>query len=226
LEELGLAHPDRAPYAPSAWWILRWLLPRSDVRPTDVFVEFGCGKGRVVLDAARRYPFARVVGVELSDELSDMSRRLVESNRASLRCSDVRIHTGDATSFTVPDDAMYAYLFNPFVGATFERVLSNVIESLDRRPPRLTIIYVQPEEHDRVMRTGRFRLVRQVHTTRIVAPVNAALYESNETITVSSRAEVGGAIAPTTWRGLDGRRPRPAAHCGVLHRRRSPAQAG
>jgi hypothetical protein len=57
MQELGLEHRDRQAYIPSAWWILRWLLPRSAVSSTDTFVEFGCGKGRIVLDAARRYPF-------------------------------------------------------------------------------------------------------------------------------------------------------------------------
>lgn len=45
LESLGLHHPDRVPNSASPWWVLRWLLPRSEVGPGDVFVEFGCGKG-------------------------------------------------------------------------------------------------------------------------------------------------------------------------------------
>lgn len=175
---LGLEHPDRQAYVPSAWWVLRWLLPRSSVQPTDVFMELGCGKGRIVLDAARRYPFARVIGVELSSELSDAARRLVESRRSSLRCPDVRIETADATTVAIPDDMTFAYFFNPFTGPSFERVLENVVASLDRAPRRVRIIYVMPIEHDMVLRTGRFRVVRRVRTTRLVSPVVAAIYES------------------------------------------------
>lgn len=175
---LGLEHPDRQAYIPSAWWVLRWLLLRSDVRSTDVFVEFGAGKGRIVLDAARRYRFARVIGVELSSELSDAARQLLESQRSSLRCRDVRIETADATTFDIPDDMTFAYFFNPFNGETFERVMENVVASLDRAPRTLRIIYVNPVDHDTVMRTGRFRVVRHVRTTRLVSPVEAAVYES------------------------------------------------
>lgn len=176
LEKLGLEHPDRAPYVASPWWILRWQLPRSQVRPGDVFVDFGCGKGRIVLAAARRYRFARVVGVELSDELSATARVLVDRERRRLRSGDVRIETTDATEFEVPDAVTHAYMFNPFLGQTFERVCANIVASLDRAPRLLRLIYVQPEEHDALIATGRFRLERAVRATRLVSPVNVAIY--------------------------------------------------
>jgi SAM-dependent methyltransferase len=178
LESLGLSHPDRIGYTASPWWVLRWLLPRSDVRPSDVFVEFGCGKGRVVLDAARRYPFRRVIGVELSPDLSEVARRLVARERNRLRCRDVRIDTADATEYSVPDDMTYAYLYNPFNGDTFERVCANIVASLDRAPRPLHLIYLNPADHETLAATGRFRLVRRVHTTRLVFPVKAAIYEA------------------------------------------------
>ena len=177
LTDLGLEHPDRHPYIPSAWWVLRWLLPTSAVRPDDVFVEFGCGKGRILIDAARRYRFARVIGVELSEELSGIARELIAKERR-LRCPDVRVENVDATTFEIPDDMTHAYMFNPFMGETFRQVLQNVAESLDRRPRRFQLIYVNPENHDDVMATGRFRVVRMVHTTRLVSTVRAGIYEA------------------------------------------------
>ncbi len=176
LDRLGLEHPERVHYSASPWWILHWLLPRSDVRPSDVFVEFGCGKGRVVLDAARRYPFKRVVGVELSQELSDVARRIVVQEQRRLRCPDVLIETADVTEYRVPDDMTHAYLYNPFKGQTFERVCQNIVASLDRAPRELRLIYLNPVEHETLLATGRFRLVRQVRTTRLVSE-RAAIYE-------------------------------------------------
>jgi SAM-dependent methyltransferase len=178
MASLGLEHPDRQAYVPSAWWVLRWLLPRSEVQPSDVFVEFGCGKGRIVLDAARRYPFRRVTGVELSRELAEVAQSLVARERGRLRCPDVRIETGDASEFSIPDDMTYAYLFNPFNGATFERVCANIVASLDRAPRRLRVIYVKPVEHETLVATGRFRPVRRVRTTRLVSTVEAAIYDA------------------------------------------------
>jgi SAM-dependent methyltransferase len=178
LESLGLAHPERAPYVASPWWILRWLMPKSSVREGDVFVDFGCGKGRVVIAAARGYRFADVIGVELSDELSATARELVARERPRLRARGVRIETADATAFAVPDTMTHAYMFDPFRGRTFETVIANIVASLDRRPRGLRLIYVQPEEHEAVMRTGRFELERKVHTTRFVGRTGVATYNA------------------------------------------------
>jgi SAM-dependent methyltransferase len=172
------AGPETVAYSPSPWWILRWLLPKSEVSSTDVFVEFGCGKGRVVLDAARRYRFRRVVGVELSSELSNVARDLVASEQSRLRCQDVTIETVDATQFEVPDDMTHAYLYNPFYGATFECVIENIIASLDRAPRRIRVIYLHPAHHDTLVATGRFCPVRIVRTTRVVPLARAAIYDA------------------------------------------------
>ena len=172
----ALEHPDRVGYTASPWWALRMLLPRSHETPSDVFVEFGCGKGRVVLDAARRYPFCRVVGVELAADLSNVAGQIVERERASLRCRDVRIVTADATDFRVPDDASYVYLYNPFNGMTFQRVRANIVESLDRAPRSLRVIYVNPVEHEALTADGRFRLVRRVRLPRVGH--GAAIYDA------------------------------------------------
>ena len=178
LEGAGVAHADSVRYAASPWWVLRWLLPRSAVRPSDVFVELGCGKGRVVLDAARRYPFRRVVGVELAPALSEVARALLERERDGLRCRDLRIETTDATEFAIPDDMTHAYLYNPFNGATFERVCANVVASLDRAPRTVRVMYLHAADHATLTATGRFRLVRRVRTTRLVHE-SAAIYEAS-----------------------------------------------
>lgn len=170
LDELGLGHPERNPYVPSPWWYVRASLPRERVRLTDVFVDFGSGKGRVVLEAARRYPFARVIGIELSDELNEVSRALIASHRGKLASRDVEIVTADATLWQIPDDMTFAYLYNPFTGEVFRRVLENIVASYDRAPRELTLLYVQPKHEAAVRATGRFRFVRRKRLTRLVAP--------------------------------------------------------
>ena len=60
LEEIGLGHPERTLYSPSSWLFLPRVMRSLEVRPSDVFVDFRSGKGRVVYQAAR-YPFGRVL---------------------------------------------------------------------------------------------------------------------------------------------------------------------
>jgi hypothetical protein len=176
--ELEHFHPERVPYDPSGWFYLRRALRKSEVRPSDVFVDFGSGKGRVVYQAAR-YPFARVVGVEISPALSEVARRNIEGNRHRLVCQKVALVTADAAEFEVPDDMTVAYFFHPFAGATFERVISNILVSIDRRPRHVTLIYACPGEEESILRTGRFRLVRRSQgALRSYLPRRISVYES------------------------------------------------
>jgi hypothetical protein len=168
--ELDHFHPDRTHYLPSGWLDLRRALPRRSVRPTDVFVDFGSGKGRIVCEAAK-YPFARVIGVEISAKLNEVARRNIQQNRRKLACRDIELVTSDASEFEVPDDVTVAYFFHPFGGETFKAVLANIVESLDRNPRRLTLIYQLPLDENLILETGRFELARtpvgRLHSRRI-----------------------------------------------------------
>src|SRR3712207_4322280 len=88
--------------------------------------------------------------------------RSVDRVRDKLATKDVEIVTGDALAYEIPDDVTVLYLYNPFTGETFQKVLDNVVASLERAPRRLRVIYRRPTEHDRVMATGRARQVREV----------------------------------------------------------------
>ena len=157
LATVGLAHPERIDYHPSGWLSLRAALHPSDVGPEDVFADLGAGKGRVVYQAARRYGLKRVIGVELSPELAAAARANLDRHARKLRCDDVQIVTADALQWQVPDDLTIAYMFCPFTGATFRGVVDNLVASYDRAPRRLRIVYLNPEEHDGLLATGRVR---------------------------------------------------------------------
>ena len=175
LEDLGLAGEGRVWYEPSGWSVLGHVLPRGEVSPDDVFIDLGSGKGRVVLLAAR-YPFKRVIGVELSERLTEIARGNLERNRHRLACQDIELVTADALDYELPDDVTVAYLFNPFTGETFDRVLRKLIDSVDRNPRTLRLIYLLPREHERIMRTGRARLVKGTPEPGATTNPNTVMY--------------------------------------------------
>jgi SAM-dependent methyltransferase len=159
LATLGIQAPDRVRYEPSGWLDLRRILPRGDVSRDDVFLDYGSGKGRVILQAAQ-YDFKRVIGVELSPELSRAAARNVEARRSSLRCQAVECVVADASEYELPDDVTVAYLYNPFRGDTFSAVVERIVDSLDRAPRRLRVVYRTPLEEHRLLQSGRFALVK------------------------------------------------------------------
>jgi SAM-dependent methyltransferase len=159
--ELEHFHSDRVWYQPSSWRTLRRALRKDEVKPTDVFVDFGCGKGRVLICAAR-YRFARVIGVEISPRLSEIARDNLARASRKRACRDVQVVTCDAVDFEIPDDMTHAYFYYPFMGGTFQTVLNRIVESVDRRPRRVTLIYLEPRRERDVLATGRFKLVREI----------------------------------------------------------------
>lgn len=156
------AEPDaegRVPHRASGWRTLQRALPAQSVSAQDVFVDLGAGMGRVVYQAAKDYSFRRVIGVELSRELSDIAQRNIERNRERLACRDVEIVTADVRAYEIPDDATVIYLYNPFVGDLFAAALARLYASHDRRPRRIRLIYVNPVEHAQIVASGRAQLV-------------------------------------------------------------------
>jgi predicted RNA methylase len=148
---------DLRGYEPSETWQLLRILPPSEVLPTDAFADVGCGKGRVVIAAARHYSFRRVVGVELSADVYRTARR----NISRMRPSDTPIELvhSDVEHWEIPPDITVLYLFNPFIGPTFRRFVEKVVTSQREHPRAISIIYVRPLLGDVLAQQG-FTLVR------------------------------------------------------------------
>ena len=159
LAEYGLAHVERVNYEAGGWLDLPRVLRRERVTGEDVLLDLGCGKGRALLMASR-HRFARVVGVELAPALARVCRRNLESFRLPRRCGAVEVVVADAADYAIPDDVTVVYLFNPFRGGLFDSVVRNILASVDRRPRRLRLIYRNAIYADRLLATGRARLVR------------------------------------------------------------------
>lgn len=171
-------HPDRVWYQASGWSYLRRAIPRSDVSGEDVFLDLGCGKGRVVIQAAEQYPFARVIGVEISEELSRVARENVSRRRRGLDSGRVEIVTADAARYAMPEDVTVVYLYYPFVGATFEKVLTGIVQSLARKPRRFRLVYCLPIMESAILETGLFRAARTVRVIDHGVPHRIVVYES------------------------------------------------
>ena len=55
----------------------------------------------------------------------------------------------------MPDDLTIGYFYHPFRGETFETVLRNIVDSIDRQPRRVRLIYVTPADRRKVARHGQ-----------------------------------------------------------------------
>ncbi len=124
------------------------------------FVDFGSGRGRVLLFAAQ-FNFLRVAGVEFSEELhrSALDNIAVADGRAR-RCADIRPLHQDATTYELPDGALVLYFFDPFRGPVMQQVLDNIRQSYLNSPRKMYFMYLAPVHEDLVEATGIFKRVK------------------------------------------------------------------
>ncbi|MEV4108159.1 methyltransferase domain-containing protein [Nonomuraea sp. NPDC049695] len=162
LADMGLEGEDRVYYAALNWRALRKALPKSEVGERDVFVDFGSGMGRVIVQASQ-YPFKRVIGVELSEELTGIAKENVRNMRVRRKCGEIELIASDVLDYAIPDDVTVAFFNNPFRGKIFSEVIDRLVASVDRAPRPVRMIYGNPLEEPYLMSTGRFRHLRTIN---------------------------------------------------------------
>lgn len=131
-------------YQPTMALSFNRLLDTIPLPPEGVLVDFGCGKGRVLLLAALR-GIKKAVGIEFSPELCEIARnnvRIVEQATGSRL--NISVIEGDVTHYEIEDDQNVFFLFNPFDDVVLEAVVKNIRQSLRRKPREIAMIYYNP----------------------------------------------------------------------------------
>lgn len=133
------------------------LLRRLDLPTDGVFVDVGCGKGRVLMVAAL-CGWRRVVGVEYSHELCDVARRNLASFRRRTGLDfEAEVVERDAVDFEIPPEADVFFFFNPFYSEVLEMVAWKIARSAAQYPRRVRLIYLYPECRAALDAGGAFR---------------------------------------------------------------------
>jgi hypothetical protein len=134
-----------AGYWPTSTEIIKEALSGLPIRHEDfVFVDFGSGKGRVLLQASD-FPFRRIIGVEFSFELHNIAEGNIGHYRSDRqKCREIVSVCMDFTQFEIPREPLVAFLYNPssetITAALANRIARNLIET----PRELWVIYVTP----------------------------------------------------------------------------------
>ncbi len=108
------------------------------------FVDIGCGKGRAFL-VASDFPFKKIIGVELSADLTRIAGENIKRYRArKQQCKDLQVVCANATEYVLPPGPVVLYLHNPFEAPVMKAFLANVGRSLAAEPRELFMVYLNP----------------------------------------------------------------------------------
>jgi len=140
LSELGISNEECKYYSPTEYAGFSQIIHALDINVRDhVFLDFGAGLGRAMILAAS-YSFRRVVGVEISPELSAKAHENFTRCKRKLRCQNLELVTSDATLFQIPPDVSLVYFNNPFFGKILSSVLANLHNSIKAAPREMIVV--------------------------------------------------------------------------------------
>jgi SAM-dependent methyltransferase len=122
--------------------ITRDALMALDIRYEDyTFIDFGCGKGRVLL-LASEFPFRRILGLEFAPQLAEVAKRNLKSYRSKTqRCRDIEVIITDAMEFDLPLEPEVLYFYSPFKGMVMEQTVQNIEASVQKSPRDLLVLF-------------------------------------------------------------------------------------
>ena len=156
---------------------LKRVLQQLDVGQDDVALDLGAGKGGAMITMAR-FPFERIDGVELAPTMFEIAR----ANFEKLRLHRCHMILRDAGAFAELDDYTVLFMFHAFSDVVLGRVLEHLVDSLDRRPRRVRLVYENPEDEALILGTGRFERVLDYHPYR---EFRICVYETKPVLAVS-----------------------------------------
>jgi SAM-dependent methyltransferase len=131
---------DANSYGTCAYRSIFAVIDRLELQPSDVFIDIGCGKGRVICCAALQSA-AKIIGL-------DIDQRLCEDAKANVRRmkggrTPVEVVNASATEFDYRACTVFV-LFNPFGASTVTSTLEAIRKTLFDHPRELRFGYVNP----------------------------------------------------------------------------------
>lgn len=130
---------------------LRKLFRVLKIEPGKVLVDFGSGKGRVLLIASE-FGFREVRGIEFSPVSCDIARKNCLVYKAKTKTNtEFTIVESDVLDYKIRDDEDIFYLYQPFTSSILKQVLNNLSESLLSNKRKILIIYCNPVNYQIVV---------------------------------------------------------------------------
>ncbi len=151
IDKLGHETDENHFHIASDYRTFKRVMNRIGIREDeDVFLDYGSGLGRMLILADHLYRFKKIIGVELSPDMVELSRLNIAKARkkGKLQSGNIEVHHADATRYAVPGEVTIIYFYNPFSGTVLNETLSNIRASLDATPRELTIIVKSPEHFE------------------------------------------------------------------------------
>jgi SAM-dependent methyltransferase len=147
--ELGIHNDESVHYESVHYRRTINILNKVPVNKNEsTLLDYGCGKGRVII-AAASYQYKKIIGVELSSLI-----KIAENNIDKMKhrkTKNIVLKKCDAQDYKVPSDVNIIYFYNPFIGSVLENVIRNIYSSYKETPRKIYIVYFNNVHFDKII---------------------------------------------------------------------------
>jgi SAM-dependent methyltransferase len=109
-------------------------------KDNTVFIDFGCGKGRALMLAAK-HGIKKIKGIEFCEQLSSIALSNLQLYSNKNRDIDYVVINDDMSLYNIDDSDNLFYFYNPCDEYVLNKVISNIINSFSRVAREGMIIY-------------------------------------------------------------------------------------
>jgi SAM-dependent methyltransferase len=121
--------------------VTRRIIRGLAIEPQDfTFVDYGSGKGRALFVAAE-FPFRRVIGVEISEQLHRIAEQNISAYRGNLK-APIDLWRGNALDFPLPEGNLVLHMYHPFGPDVLGQVLTHIRDTAGSSPRRILVPYL------------------------------------------------------------------------------------
>ncbi|MDD4110818.1 MAG: SAM-dependent methyltransferase [Clostridia bacterium] len=152
-------------YEATPYFALEKLFKQIEIKPSDQFVDFGCGLGRVAFYVHNRFNI-EVTGLEANlavfKELQTNNSKYKEI--AQNKSAKLNFKYLFAQDYPVDNGDNVFYFFNPFSISIFEAIINNVLKSYEINEREMKIILFYPTLHYQkyLLERTPFELINEV----------------------------------------------------------------
>ena len=148
---MAVVHPDAAYYATINYSEIKAILNTLNLRSSDVFIDIGCGKGRVICYTSR-FNIKNIIGVDIDNTLCRIAHK--NASRVHGKKTVISVINDSAENFDYSAGTVF-YLYNPFGALTLMNVLKRIRLSIQEYPRSIRIVYVNPV-HDSLLQNSQW----------------------------------------------------------------------
>lgn len=121
--------------------VTRHVIRSLGIDTTDYsFIDYGSGKGRVLLVAAAEFQFRKVVGVEISRALHEAAQSNLQRYRGKQLQSPIELWCGDARNYPLPEGNLVLHMYHPFGPDILRDMLTHIQKAGEREPGRRILL--------------------------------------------------------------------------------------